>query len=75
MPKPKAASLDASIVLPAKGEARAKSPAKGVEEIIAITVRLNKARYTKLKHYGVDHRQTNQDIMVQALDAFLDANK
>jgi hypothetical protein len=46
---------------------------KGTENTVAVTVRLDADRYARLKHYGVDRRQTNQEIMVKALDAFLDA--
>lgn len=48
---------------------------KGTGNTIAITVRLDPDRYNRLKHYGVDHRMTNQEIMIKALDAYLDANK
>jgi hypothetical protein len=44
---------------------------KGTANTIAVTVRLDEERYRKLKHYGVDHRKTNQQIFVEALDALL----
>ena len=42
---------------------------KGTEDTIAVTVRLDSQRYRKLKLHGVDHRMSNQEILVQALDA------
>lgn len=47
---------------------------KGTDGTVAVTVRLDPDRYARLKHYGVDHRQTNQQILVLALDAFLNAH-
>ena len=38
---------------------------------IAVTVRLDEARYERLKSYGSKYRVTNQDILVAALDRFL----
>lgn len=46
----------------------AQPPAQGT---IAVTVRLDPARYERLKIYGVRHRRTNQDLLTEALDAFL----
>lgn len=40
---------------------------------IAVTVRLDPSRYEKLKLYGVHNRKTNQEIMVDALDKFLNS--
>ena len=38
---------------------------------IAVTVRLDETRYERLKRFGGQHRITNQDIIVAALDHFL----
>lgn len=48
---------------------------KGTVGTIAVTVRLDPARYERLKLRGVRHRQSNQDMLVAALDAYLDANQ
>ena len=46
---------------------------KGTKNTIAITVRLDEARYRRLIAYGAAFfpRRTNQEIMVEALDAYL----
>ena len=41
---------------------------------IAVTLRLDPYRYERLKLYGVKERLTNQDIIVFALDSYLDVN-
>ena len=52
--------------------ARADPPVpKGLAGTIAITVRLDPERYERLKVHGVRRRQSNQQIMVAALDAYL----
>jgi hypothetical protein len=45
----------------------------GLAGTIAVTVRLDPMRYERLKIYGVRQRRTNQDLLVEALDVFLDA--
>lgn len=44
---------------------------KGIAGTIAVTVRLDPDRYERLKMHGTRKRQTNQEILVAALDAFL----
>ena len=46
---------------------------KGLAGTIAVTVRLDPDRYERLKVHGARRRQTNQQIMVAALDAYLAA--
>jgi hypothetical protein len=48
-----------------------RSMPRGLAGTIAVTVRLDPARYEHLKVYGVRKRLTNQDIIVAALDAYL----
>ncbi len=88
--KPAPSSLLSSPLISRKGEAApavvapplAPSPEpppvvavpKGTVGTIAVTVRLDPARYERLKLRGVRHRQSNQDMLVAALDAYLDAN-
>lgn len=43
---------------------------KGTAGTIAVTVRLDPKRYEELKGHGARHRQTNQQIIVAALDAY-----
>jgi predicted DNA-binding protein len=38
-------------------------------------VRLDPARYERLKIYGVRQRRTNQELLVEAIDAFLDGRE
>lgn len=79
------AHLNAGIIV-RKGEARPVRPPeqqaettesaplpKGTKNTIAITVRLDEARYRRLIAYGAAFfpRRTNQEIMVEALDAYL----
>jgi hypothetical protein len=46
---------------------------KGIAGTIAVTVRLDPARYERLKLHGVRNRKSNQEILVAALDTFLAA--
>lgn len=47
----------------------------GLAGTIAVTVRLDPARYERLKIYGVRQRRTNQELLVEAIDAFLDGRE
>lgn len=44
---------------------------RGTAGTIAVTVRLDPGRYERLKMHGARRRQTNQQIIVAALDAYL----
>ena len=72
MAKTKVASLTGSVIA-TKGaaipSADIKTPDEG--ERIAVTVRLSPADYRRLKIYGLERRESNQDILVNALDAYL----
>ena len=48
--------------------------AKGTQGTIAVTVRLDPTRYERMKLLGARRRRTNQDMLVAALDAYLDVN-
>jgi hypothetical protein len=79
------AHLDAGIIVrkgearPAEGPQRAGERSKslplprGTKNTIAVTVRLDEERYRKLIAYGAQFvpRRTNQEILVEALDAHL----
>jgi hypothetical protein len=41
-----------------------------VQATIAVTVRLDEARYERMKSWGTGRRVTNQEIIVAALDRF-----
>ena len=43
--------------------------------IKSLTVKLDAGRYKALRQLGVDEDRTHQDIMVAALDAYLDSCK
>jgi hypothetical protein len=53
-------------------EEKRASP-RGLQGTIAVTVRLDPARYERLKVYGARRRRTNQEILVEALDRYLKA--
>ena len=46
---------------------------RGAAGTIAVTVRLDPERYERLKIHGAKTRRTNQDILVEALDAYFAA--
>ena len=43
--------------------------------IKSLTVKLDAGRYKALRQLGVDEDRTHQDIMVAALDAYMDSHK
>jgi hypothetical protein len=84
MAKSKAAPLGASLLVrkgeatPAKSETKTAQPSeaslpRGTKDTVAVTVRLDEARYHRLIEYGARFtpRRTNQEILVEALDAYL----
>jgi len=77
MSKAKAASLTSGFIA-TKGKATPsaeipinKMTKEDMGERTAVTVRLTSADYRRLKLHGLEHRQSNQDIIVAALDAYL----
>ena len=50
---------------------RSARPA-GTAGTIAVTVRLDAPRYERLKIYGVRTRRSNQDLLIEAIDALLE---
>jgi hypothetical protein len=81
MPTRKAAHLDAGL-LARKGEATPAATAESTpaldapstKETTAVTLRLDRERYRRLISYGARFmpRRTNQEILIEALDAYLD---
>jgi hypothetical protein len=80
----KAAPLDADLIA-RKGEATpaqipspvsqpASTMPHGTKDTVALTVRLDQERYRRLVAYaaGFVPRKTHQDILIEALDAYLD---
>jgi hypothetical protein len=80
----KATPLDAGLIA-RKGEAApaqiptppsppASAVPHGTKDTVALTVRLDQERYRRLVAYaaGFVPRKTHQDILVEALDAYLD---
>jgi hypothetical protein len=47
-----------------------RQAARGLHGTIAVTVRLDPARYERLKVHGARVRRTNQEILVEALDDY-----
>ena len=72
----KTVPLDDGLIV-RKGEAAsAAAPTpKGIAGTIAVTLRLDPGRYERLKLHGVRTRQSNQQILVDALDAYLSAGR
>jgi hypothetical protein len=85
MARAKTATLEADLIA-RKGEAaparmvdaedrqeRSEVP-RGTKGTVAVTVRLDRERYQKLVGYGARFtpRKTNQDILVEALDGYLE---
>jgi hypothetical protein len=86
MAKSKAAPLDAGLWVRKREAAPASTAPKvsgtteaplprGTRDTVAVTVRLDEARYHRLVEYGTRFtpRRTNQEILVAALDAFLNS--
>jgi hypothetical protein len=48
--------------------------ASRVQPTIAVTVRLDEARYERMKTWGTARRVTNQEVIVAALDRFFGLN-
>ncbi len=82
----KAASLQSGLLARKGGAAPAENPPEaalakaarlphGTKTTVAITVRLDQERYQRMLAYGAQYmpRLSNQDILVSALDAFLDS--
>lgn len=63
--------LDAGLIT-RKGQAKPAIPA-GTQNTVAVTVRLDPERYKRLISYGARFapRRKNQEIFVEALDAYL----
>ena len=71
-PQPPAEITPLPTAPPKRAEASPMPPVpKGTGGTIAVTVRLDGQRYERLKLYGVRNRQTNQEILVAALDVYL----
>lgn len=51
-------------------EEETRPAARGLQGTIAVTVRLDPARYERLKVHGARARRTNQEILVEALDDY-----
>lgn len=64
--------LDAGLIA-RKGQAKPAMPA-GTQNTVAVTVRLDAERYKRLITYGARFapRRKNQEIFVEALDAYLE---
>ena len=65
--------LDAGLIT-RKGQARPAAMPAGTQNTVAVTVRLDADRYKRLIAYGARFapRRKNQEIFVEALDAYLE---
>lgn len=71
MAKKPVGSLTAAMLEPAATPA----PVPALEsKPVTVTVKLDGDRYRRLKTFGLNHRRTNQDVMVAALDEYLKAH-
>jgi len=58
-----------AVVMPAASITRASNKDRGEQK--ALTLKLDRSRYTALKQFGIACDKTNQDILVEALDEYL----
>ena len=65
--------LDAGLIT-RKGQAKPADMPAGTQNTVAVTVRLDADRYKRLISYGARFapRRKNQEIFVEALDAYLE---
>ena len=65
--------LDAGLIA-RKGQAKPAAMPAGTRNTVAVTVRLDEDRYKRLITYGARFapRRKNQEIFVEALDAYLE---
>jgi hypothetical protein len=70
----KISPLDSGLIVKRGEAAPLEVKQEGRAGAVTVTVKLEPALYRKLKHYGVEHRRTNQDILVDALSQFLSAH-
>ena len=70
----KTAKLDDLIATKGKAAPATADVPRGAKDTVAVTVRLDPERYRRLVQHGAGHvpRRTNQKILVEALDAYLD---
>ena len=59
----------------ARIEMPAAAPTPPLGAIKSLTVKLDAGRYKALRQLGVDEDRTHQDIMVAALDAYMDSHR
>ena len=84
MTRAKTTTLDAELIArkgeaaPARVSVPERTPAsvvpRGTKNTVAVTVRLDEEQYRRLVGYGARFtpRKTNQEILVEALDAYLE---
>jgi N-methylhydantoinase A/oxoprolinase/acetone carboxylase beta subunit len=70
----KISPLDSGLIVKRGEAAPLEVNRQGRAGAVTVTVKLDPALYRKLKHYGVEHRRTNQDILVEALRQLLSAD-
>jgi Replication initiator protein A len=70
----KISPLDSGLIVKRGEAAPLEVKREGRADAVTVTVKLDPALYRKLKHYGVERRQTNQDILVEALRQLLSSD-
>lgn len=60
--------------VPATRQRSAERPGQRSERRIAMTVRLGRERHVRLKIFAALHGRSCQDVLIQALDAWLEAS-
>lgn len=61
--------------VPERAEVPGTLPVLSVGAVRSLTVKLDASRYKALRQLGVDEDRTHQDIMVAALDAYMDSRR
>jgi plasmid replication initiation protein len=70
----KISPLDSGLIVKRGEAAPLEVKQEGRADAVTVTVKLDPALYRKLKHYGVERRRTNQDILVEALRQLLSSD-
>jgi hypothetical protein len=65
-------ALSSDLIRPSAAKPR-RSPDRAGQDRVAFTVRLDRKRYTRLKSVTARRGRSGQEILIEALDAYLEA--
>ncbi len=71
--EPVSAPMPRSTAAPEHGTSQLPPNVKALGGMVAVTVRMDRDTYERLKFHGVRTRRTNQDILLNLLRSMLDA--